>query len=68
MGRYDQKRFGFLHIAGKDYEEFLELLSEKGYQIKQGKHLAIKPQGMTRFEGANLLGICIVRKQSEKGL
>lgn len=23
-------------LQAKDYEEFLELLSEKGYQIKQG--------------------------------
>ena len=27
-------------LQAKDYEEFLELLSEKGYQIKQGKHTA----------------------------
>ena len=40
----------------ESYEEFLELLSEKGYQIKQGKHLAIKPQGMTRFRRCKSLG------------
>ena len=44
------------NLEGKDYEEFLELLSEKGYQIKQGKHLAIKPQGMTRFRRCKSLG------------
>ena len=43
-------------MQAKDYEEFLELLSEKGYQIKQGKHLAIKPQGMTRFRRCKSLG------------
>lgn len=43
-------------LQAKDYEEFLELLSEKGYQIKQGKHLAIKPQGMTRFRRCKSLG------------
>ena len=43
-------------LQAKDYEEFLELLSEKGYQIKQGKYLAIKPQGMTRFRRCKSLG------------
>ena len=54
--RYDKKRLGCLYFAGKDYEEFLEMLSEKGYKIKQGKYLAIKPQGMTRFRRCKSLG------------
>lgn len=43
-------------LQAKDYEEFLEMLSEKGYKIKQGKYLAIKPQGMTRFRRCKSLG------------
>ena len=35
-------------LQAKDYEEFLELLQQKGYEIKQGKHLALRPQGMQR--------------------
>ena len=36
-------------LQAKDYEEFLELLSEKGYQIKQGKHLDIVNIGLHFF-------------------
>lgn len=31
------------------FEEFLDMLKEKGYEIKQNKYLAIKPQGMSHF-------------------
>lgn len=31
------------------FEEFLDLLIEKGYDIKNNKYLAVKPQGMQRF-------------------
>ena len=42
---------------------FLELLSEKGYEVKQGKYLAVRPQGMTRFRRCKTLGeTCIHRK------
>lgn len=43
-------------IQASDYECFLELISEKGYEIKQGKHLAVKPQGMKRFRRCDTLG------------
>lgn len=56
MVRYDKRDLDACILQAKDYEEFLELLSEKGYQIKQGKHLAIKPQGMTRFRRCKSLG------------
>ena len=39
-----------------NYEQFLELLSDKGYEVKQGKYLAVKPQGMTRFRRCKTLG------------
>jgi len=38
-------------LQATTYDSFLGLLSEKGYEIKQGgKYLAIKPQGMMRFK------------------
>ena len=37
-------------------EQFLELLSDKGYEVKQGKYLAVRPQGMTRFRRCKTLG------------
>ena len=36
-------------LQANDFRGFLELLSEKGYEVKQGKYLAVRPQGMTRF-------------------
>lgn len=43
------------------YESFLSMLSEMGYEIKnayrsEGKHLAIKPMGLTRFGWCKSLG------------
>lgn len=44
-------------LQATKYHSFLELLAEKGYEIKQGgKYLAIKPQGMTRFKRCKTLG------------
>ena len=43
-------------LQAGDYQQFLNLLSDKGYEIKQGKYLAVKPQGMTRFRRCKTLG------------
>ena len=43
-------------IQARDYGHFLELLSDKGYEIKQGKHLAVKPPGMKKFRRLDTLG------------
>lgn len=43
-------------LQASDFEHFVELLREKGYEIKPGKHLAIKPQGMTRFRRCKTIG------------
>ena len=43
-------------LQANDFSGFLELLSEKGYEVKQGKHLAVRPQGMTRFRRCKTLG------------
>ena len=51
-------------------EQFLELLSDKGYEVKQGKYLAVKPQGMTRFRRCKTLGDMysdeVIRERIEK--
>ena len=38
------------------YGSFLEMLADKGYEIKQGKHIAIRPPGMYRFKRCKSLG------------
>ena len=38
------------------YEEFLQVLSGKGYEIKFGKHTAIKPMGMKKYRRLRSLG------------
>ena len=43
-------------VMAKDYEEFLSLLSDKGYEIKQNKHLAVKPPGMSRYRRCRYFG------------
>ena len=43
-------------LQADDFNGFLELLVEKGYEVKQGKYLAVKPQGMTRFRRCKTLG------------
>ncbi len=44
-------------IAEADsYENFINILQERGYEIKQNKYLAVKPRGMTRFRRCKTLG------------
>ena len=44
-------------LQATTFDSFMELLSRKGYEIKQGgKYLAIKPQGLTRFKRCKTLG------------
>ena len=43
-------------LQANDFRGFPELLSEKGYEVKQGKYLAVRPQGMTRFRRCKTLG------------
>jgi hypothetical protein len=43
-------------LQAGDFEGFLELLRDKGYEIKQGKHLAIMPPGMGRYRRCKTLG------------
>ena len=39
-----------------DFDEFLDLLSDKGYEIKQNRHLALRPPGMKRFRRCRYFG------------
>lgn len=43
-------------LQAGSFEEFVELLSEKVYEVKQGKHLAVKPPGMGRYRRCHTLG------------
>ncbi len=40
----------------KDFEEFLRLLEQRGYDIKQGKHTAVRGKGQERFIRFRSLG------------
>ena len=43
-------------LQAPSFESFLDLLKEKGYEIKQGKYLAVQPAGLSRFRRTNSLG------------
>lgn len=43
-------------LQANDFDDFMELLRDKGYEVKQGKHLAVKPPGMSRFRRCKTLG------------
>lgn len=43
-------------IQAKDFEEFLLLLKDKGYETKQNQHLAVKPPGMGRYRRCRYFG------------
>ena len=36
-------------MQADSFEEFLDLMVEKGYDVKQNKYLAVRPKGMQRF-------------------
>lgn len=43
-------------LQSATFEGFIDLLQEKGYKVKTGKYLAIKPLGMDRFRRLKTLG------------
>lgn len=43
-------------LQSDDMEEFLDMLKEMGYEIKQNKYLAVKPPGMQRYCRCKSLG------------
>lgn len=43
-------------LQASDFEEFVRLLQDKGYEVKQNKYFAIKPPGLARFRRCYRLG------------
>lgn len=43
-------------LQASDFEEFVGLLKDKGYEVKQNKYFAIKPPGLSRFRRCYRLG------------
>lgn len=43
-------------IQAFDYGNFLSLMQQKGYEIKQGKHVAFRPYGKERFSRGYKMG------------
>lgn len=43
-------------LQSTDFESFLSMVKDKGYEIKQGKYLAVKPPGMGKFRRCKSLG------------
>lgn len=43
-------------VQAESFEQFIDLLHEKGYETKQGKHFAVKPPGMSRFRRCKTIG------------
>ena len=43
-------------MQAESFEEFIDLMAEKGYGVKQNKYLAVKPKGMQRFCRCKSLG------------
>lgn len=63
---YDKGRFRWNRMIMRDvdacilqadtYDDFIKMLQEKGYLVKQGKYLSLKPPGMERFMRSKTLG------------
>ena len=45
-----------LVINAKDYDEFLKLMQEAGYEIKTGKYISFRAEGQERFTRAKTIG------------
>ena len=43
-------------ITAKDYDEFLKLMQDAGYEIKTGKYIAFRAEGQERFTRAKTIG------------
>lgn len=50
-------------LQASTYDSFLGLLEEKGYKIKQGKHMAVFMQGMKRYMRVDTLGAEYTRER-----
>ena len=45
-----------LVITAKDYDDFLRLMQEAGYEIKPGKYISFRAEGQERFTRSNTIG------------
>ena len=43
-------------IMAKDYDEFLKLMQDAGYEIKTGKYISFRAEGQERFTRAKTIG------------
>ena len=43
-------------ITAKDYDEFLKMMQEAGYEIKMGKYISFRAEGQERFTRAKTIG------------
>lgn len=43
-------------IMAKDYDDFLKLMQEAGYEIKTGKYISFRAEGQQRFTRAKTIG------------
>lgn len=43
-------------IVAKDYDEFLKLMQDAGYEIKTGKYISFRVEGQERFTRAKTIG------------
>jgi len=43
-------------ITAKDYDEFLKLMQEAGYEIKSGKYISFRAEGQDRFTRSKTIG------------
>lgn len=44
-------------LQADSFDGFVELLEDKGYEFKYGKHMAVRPPGMKRFRRCDTLGV-----------
>ena len=45
-----------LVITAKDYDDFLRLMQEAGYEIKTGKYISVRAEGQERFTRSKTIG------------
>ena len=45
-----------LVITAKDYDDFLRLMQEAGYEIKTGKYISFRAEGLKRFTRSKTIG------------
>lgn len=43
-------------VQNNTFDDFLVMLRDKGYELKQGKYLAVRPPGMSRFKRCKSIG------------